>query len=171
MNDLYDYSVPALLRGLEGAKNIVTKSKEFAAEKGMTDADFLQLRLTPDMFPFVKQIQVVSDNAKGAVCRLSGTENPSYPDTEDSFDSLMVRVDATIAFIKSVSESAFEGAKDRKIVLPFLPTMYLTSHDYLQQFLLPNFYFHVTTAYDIARMVGVPLTKSDFANELSFKTL
>jgi hypothetical protein len=166
MNDLYEYSVPALLRGLSGAENILRTSAEFITQKGIDESTFLQSKLAPDMFPFVKQI-----HAKGAVSRLGGVENPVYPDSEESIAALITRVQTTIKFVEHVQKSSFDDAMDRKIVLPFLPSKYLTAHAYLQEFLLPNFYFHLTTAYGIARMVGVPLTKSDFAGVLSFNDL
>ncbi len=171
MNDLYSYSIPAILRGLSASKTIIQKSKAWVAENGMDESTFIQTRLYADMFPFIKQIQIVTDNAKGAVSRLSSTENPKFDDTEDSFDSLITRIEKTESFIKGVPESAYEHADLMQVVLPFMPTRYLTGRDYLQQFLLPNFYFHVTTAYDIARMQGVPIAKPDYMGELSMHDL
>ncbi len=171
MNDIYTYTVPIFIKSLGGLKNVLVKAGAYAKEKGMNEADFLADRLAPDMFPLVKQVQVVCDNAKGAVARLSGAEAPKYEDTEKTFSELLVRIDRTVEFIQSIPESAFAGAATRQIVLPYYKDKYLTGFDYTREYALPNFFFHLVTAYGLVRKNGVPVGKADYANGISFKDL
>ena len=171
MNEIYTYTVPVFIKSLGGLKNVLAKAKAFAKEKGMSEADFLADRLAPDMFPLVKQVQTACDNAKGATARLSGGETPKFDDTEQSFSELLERVDKTIEFIQSVPESAFKDAATRQIILPYYKDKYLTGFDYAREYALPNFFFHLVTAYGIVRKSGVPIGKADYANNISFKDL
>ncbi len=171
MNDIYTYTVPVFIKSLGGLKNVLAKAEVFAKEKGMSEADFLADRLAPDMFPLVKQVQTACDNAKGATARLSGGEAPKFEDTEQSFSELLERVDKTIEFIQSVPESAFKDAATRQIILPYYKDKYLTGFDYAREYALPNFFFHLVTAYGIVRKSGVPIGKADYANNISFKDL
>jgi hypothetical protein len=123
----------------------------------------LGAKLADDMFPLTRQVQVASDNAKGAVSRLAGREIPKWEDNEASFAELQARIAKTLDYLASFGAADFEGAADREIeiktsrgALTFTGTRYLLHHA------LPNFYFHVTTAYDILRHEGVPLGKPDF---------
>ena len=156
---------------LGGLKNVITKCEQFAHEKGMTDADFISAKLAPDMFSFSRQIQISTDNAKGAVARLTGTEAPKYEDTEATFSELQARIDKTIEYIKSVPESAFVGAAERQVTLPYFPGKFMNGFGYALEYVVPNFFFHVTTAYAIARMNGVTLGKSDYLNGLPLQDL
>jgi hypothetical protein len=116
------------------------------------------------MFPLVRQVQIATDNAKGAIARLSGTENPKFEDTETSINELLERIDRAIAFIKSVPEDAFEGAEERRIELPYFKGKYFLGFDYLREYALPNFFFHVVTAYGILRKNGISIGKADYIN-------
>ena len=171
MNDIYTYSVPLFIKSLGGLKTVLTKAEAHAKEAGIAEADFLADRLAPDMFPLVKQVQVACDNAKGATARLAGVEAPKYEDTEATFAELQARIDKTLAFIQSVPEGAFEDAATRQIVLPYFPDKYMTGFDYLREYVLPNFFFHVVTAYAIVRKNGAPIGKADFANNPTFRDL
>jgi uncharacterized protein len=171
MNDIYTYSVPLFINALQGLKKVLTKAEAHAKEKGIDEATMLQDRLAPDMFPLAKQVQVASDNAKGATARLSGTEAPKYEDTEKTFADLQARIDKTLVFIQSVPEAAFAGAAERQIVLPYFSDKYLTGFDYAREYVLPNFFFHVVTAYGIIRKNGVDIGKADFAGNISFRDL
>jgi hypothetical protein len=168
-NPMYEFSAPIFIKQLGGLKNILTKSEAFCREKGMSEEEFLNLRLWEDMFPFVKQVQVACDNAKGATARLAGVEVPSYEDNEKTFAELQARVDKTLEFVKSVPESAFANAETAKVSLPYWKGKHTDGFTYLRQYALPNFLFHTVTAYDIARKTGVPVGKSDYINGLELK--
>lgn len=161
--DMYHASVPIVLRALTNLKSILGKAEAWAAEKNVKEATVLNARLALDMLPFVAQIRIVSDNAKGLAARLGGVENPAYADEETTFAELHERLQKTIDFVSSVPQSGFEGAEGREIVLKFPSrTMEFTGLSYLTGFAIPNIFFHVTTAYAILRHSGVPLGKSDF---------
>ncbi len=161
--NMYNASVPVVLRALTSLKGILTRAETWAQEKGVKDATVLNARLALDMLPFSKQIQIVSDNAKGIAARLGGVENPSYADDETTFAELQTRLDKTIAFVKSVDAKGFEGSESREVVMKFPnKTMEFTGFSYLTGFAIPNFFFHVSTAYAILRHSGVPLGKADF---------
>ena len=156
---LYDASAPVFVRALTNLSALMDK----ALAQGFDEAKLLEARLAPDMRPFPSQIQLASDSAKGAVARLTGTDNPSMADTETSFAELKARIDATVAFIKSVDASAFEGGQDRDVVLKFPGgEQHFKGGAYLTGFALPNFFFHVTTAYALLRAAGVEIGKRDY---------
>ena len=161
--DMYKASVPVVLNALTNLKAILSKSEAWAAEKNIKDATVLNARLALDMLPFSKQIQLVSDTAKGVAARLGGVENPSYADDEASFAELHERLQKTIDFVKSVDATGFAGSESRDIVLKFPSrTIEFKGLDYLTGFAIPNMFFHVTTAYAILRHSGVPLGKADY---------
>lgn len=156
---LYDASAPVFVRALTNLSALMDK----ALAQGFDEAKLLEARLAPDMRPFPNQIQLASDSAKGAVARLTGTDNPSMADTETSFAELKARIDATVAFIHSVDRSAFEGGEDRDVVLKFPGgEQHFKGGAYLTGFALPNFFFHVTTAYALLRAAGVEIGKRDY---------
>jgi hypothetical protein len=148
----------ASLRMLNNLLAIITK-----AEASPEAAKLLEARLAPDMHELTRQFQMLSDSAKNGVARLSGQTPPAMPDTEKTFAELKARLQKTIDFVKSVDASAINGSEDREVVLKF-PNgeMKFTGLDYLNHFLLPNFYFHSATAYAILRNQGLPVGKMDF---------
>lgn len=156
---VYAASAPVFVRALNNTAAIIDK----ALAAGLDETAILEARLAPDMHPFPRQIQMASDAAKGAVARLAGVEVPSMPDTETTLAELKARIAKTVAFIESVDASAYEGAEDREIVLKF-PNMELkfTGAEFLTSFALPNFFFHITTAYALLRATGAPIGKMDF---------
>jgi uncharacterized protein len=161
--NMYAASVPVVLNALNNLKKILTKAEAWATEKGVKEETVLNARLALDMLPFVKQIQIASDNAKGIAGRLGGVDVPSFADTEATFAELHERLQKTIDFVKSVDAKGFEGSETRELVLKFPNrTMEFTGLSYLTGFAIPNFFFHVTTAYAILRHSGVPLGKPDF---------
>lgn len=161
--DMYKASVPVVLNALTNLKAILSKAEAWATEKNIKDATVLNARLALDMLPFSKQIQLVSDTAKGVAARLGGVENPSYADDEASFAELHERLQKTIDFVKSVDATGFAGSESRDIVLKFPSrTIEFKGLDYLTGFAIPNMFFHVTTAYAILRHSGVPLGKADY---------
>lgn len=156
---LYDISAPLFLSGLKTLSVLLDK----ALASGVPESELLEARLAPDMLPLLKQVQLASDTSKGAVARLAGVENPSMADTEATFAELKDRLARTIAFIESVDPAKFEGGVDRDVTVS-LPTYDLKwkGADYLRQFALPNFYFHVTVLYAILRNKGVVIGKRDY---------
>ena len=161
--DMYQASIPVLIRMLNNLKKVLQKGEKFANSRKIDETVLLNARLAPDMFPLTRQIQIATDNAKGCAARLAGKKVPSYKDNEQTFKQLYQRLDRTLAFLKKADPKAFTGAENRDIVLQF-PSMTLNfkGQDYLNYFVFPNFYFHVTTAYAILRHNGVALGKQDY---------
>jgi uncharacterized protein len=160
---MFDASVPALLQGLKGLKTVLAKAEAHAEAKKIDPAAFLQARLYPDMFTLVRQVQIATDFAKGAAGRLAGAELPVFEDVETSFGELQARVAKAATFIEGLSPAAFEGSDAREVSLKRRgETVSFPGKDYLLLQALPNFWFHVTTAYAILRHNGVELSKSDY---------
>jgi hypothetical protein len=147
--------------------SVLTKAEAYAKEKGENVDSYLELKLAPDMLPLTKQVHIATDMAKGGAARLAGVEVPAYEDNETSVAQLKARLTKTIAFLKSVEASKFAGAEDREIHLKFPQReFHFSGKDYLNNWVLPNVYFHITTGYDILRQKGVPLGKQDFLGGL-----
>ncbi|RYE01778.1 MAG: DUF1993 domain-containing protein [Sphingomonadales bacterium] len=160
---LYDISVPAFLRGFAAMAAFLEKGRVWADEQGVPHEELLNARIYEDMAPLTSQIQRVSDGAKLAVARLAEVQGPAMPDTEASFAELQARIAATVDFIKSVPRERIDGREDAEIVLKLPNTeLKFTGRSYVTGFALPNFYFHVTTAYALLRMKGVPVGKRDY---------
>lgn len=166
--DIYQASVPVFANSLRNMSAWLDKA---ASEK--PEAALLEGRLAPDMYPLPRQFQAASDGAKGAVARLAGIEAPSMPDTEATFAELKERIAKTVAFIEGITPEALTDAAEREIVLKFPNGMgfRFTGAQFLTGFALPNFYFHVTTAYAILRAGGVGLGKIDFLQHLGAPNL
>ena len=160
---IYKLSVPVFLRGLSTLSGLLDKAEVHARENGTSVEDFVNARLAPDMLPLAGQIQRISDTSKGAIGRLTALETPSFPDTEQTFVELRERVANTAAFLKTVTPSDMEDSAARDVTLSFKTfKATFSGDDYLVKFALPNFYFHLTTAYDILRNQGVALGKPDY---------
>jgi hypothetical protein len=139
------------------------KAEEHAAAKKIDPAVFVNARLAPDMFALSRQVQSASDSAKGCAARLAGMEVPRYEDTESTFPELQARISKTVAFMQGVSPEAIAGSEERRIVLKLRgQETSFSGQAYLLTFALPNFFFHVVTAYDILRHNGVEIGKADF---------
>ncbi|HWT55250.1 MAG TPA: DUF1993 domain-containing protein [Rhodocyclaceae bacterium] len=166
---MYQASIPVFIRGLENLSHILAKGAAHAEAKKVDPSVFITSRLYPDMFALARQVQIASDTAKGAAARLSGIENPSFADTESTFPELQERIAKTIVFLKSIKPEQIDGSEDRPVVLPTRSRgdIHFTAQNYLLQQALPNFYFHVTTAYAILRHNGVELGKWDFYGNFS----
>jgi hypothetical protein len=160
---IYDASVPVFVRSLTNMRAWLDKA---AQEKD--EAALMEARLAPDMRPLPAQYQMASDSAKNALARLTGTDAPSMPDTEQSFAELRDRCDRTIDYLRSFNPESLAGSADREVVIKFPNgTGYrFAGAEYLAGFALPNFFFHVTTAYAILRNAGVSLGKPDFLQHL-----
>jgi len=160
---MYQASVPVFQRTLNALSAILDKAVAHALQERIDAATLLTARLAPDMLPFTSQVQIATDHAKGAAARLAGREVPKYPDTEQTFDELKARIAKTLDFIGSVPAAEIDGSEEREIALTIggNPRTF-KGQPYLLHFALPNFYFHVTTAYDLLRHKGVPIGKRDF---------
>jgi hypothetical protein len=160
---MYTASTPRLANTLKNLSAILTKAEAHAAARKIDPAVLLGARLYPDMFALTRQVQIACDTAKGAIARLAGLEIPKHEDTEQTFAELQQRVAKVIAFIESVSPQQIDGSEDRKITLTLRgQETVFTGLQYLMGFVLPNFYFHSVTAYDILRHNGVEIGKRDF---------
>ena len=160
---MYNATVPVLVHGLKNLSTILKAGADHAKDKGIDPAVLVNARLYPDMFPLARQVQIATDMAKGGAARLAGVEIPSYPDTETSFPELQKRLARTIAFVKSVSAAQLAGSAARDIQLQLrVGSIGFSGQAYLLGWVMPNFYFHATTAYNILRHNGVVLGKWDF---------
>jgi hypothetical protein len=160
---MYQASAPVFIQGLKGLITVLRKADAHAAAKGYDPAALLQARLYPDMFPLTKQVQICSDFAKGAVARLAGEEPPAWPDTETSFADLIERAEKTVAYVGAFAAARVEGSEDRDITLVRRgETSIVKGRPYLFEQAMPNFYFHLTTAYAILRHNGVEVGKKDY---------
>lgn len=157
------------VRSLNALKNILNKAKSHAHNYKFDENKYLDLKLAPDMFNFTKQVQMATDNAKGAAARLTGSEIPAYPDTEKTMEELLARVDKTINYLASFKEEQFSNYESSKATFPWYPNAYLSGRDYLTSFALPNFYFHLSLTYSLLRNAGVQLGKGDYLGEINWK--
>ena len=160
---MYDASLPLFIRMLGNLSAILHKAEAYAAERKIEPGVLLNARLAPDMYPLLRQVQIASDSVKGCAARLAGIDIPSYADSESSFAELQARIAKTQAFLGSVTAAQLAGSEGKSITLNF-PGMELkfTGQEYLLHFVLPNFYFHLTTAYAILRHNGLDIGKMDF---------
>jgi hypothetical protein len=160
---MYQTSVPRLANMLRNLSAILDKAQAHAEARKIDPAVLVNSRLYPDMFPMKRQVQIACDTAKGVVARLAGMEAPKHEDTEETFAELKARIAKTIDFIQTLKPAQIDGSEDKNIHLKlgqrevdYKGMQYLLGHA------LPNFYFHVTTAYDILRHNGVELAKRDY---------
>ena len=160
---LYQASVPVYIRQLNGLSAILQKAIGYCAERKIEPAALLHDRLYPDMFTLLRQVQIACSHAERGTSRLAGLEPPAREGKEASLEDLAARVATAIAYVKSVDPKKMEGMEDRDITFPVGPEqMTLKGADYLLHFSMPNFYFHMTTAYNILRHNGVQIGKTDF---------
>ena len=164
---MYISSVPFFLMMLSALAGIIDKTIAHAEAKKIDQAVYAGARLYPDMFPFTRQITIATDHAKGASARLAGVEVPKFDDTEVTLADLKARLQKTLDFIATLKPEQFAGAETRDITIPLRagPTTF-KGQPYLLHFALPNFYFHVTTAYAILRHSGIEIGKPDFIHQI-----
>jgi hypothetical protein len=160
--NIYDLTVPQLQKTLHNLDSWIGTAIKHAEAKKFPIENLIHARLAPDQFTLVRQIQTACDNAKFVAGRLSGKEWPSHPDTETTLPELRVRIAAVQSYLEGFKAEDFAGAEDRKISLPWMEGKWMPGHEYVTQFALPNFYFHVVTAYAILRHNGVSLGKQDY---------
>ncbi len=160
---MYAASAPAFIQGLKGLDIVLDKAAAYAAAKKVDPSVLLQTRVYPDMFAFARQIQIATDGAKGCMARLSGQTAPVFEDTESTIEELKARVAKTIAYIESFKAADIDGSEERDIVLKFPgSTFEFKGQAFLVTWAMPNFWFHVTTAYALMRGVGVDVTKGNY---------
>lgn len=172
--NLHSVTVPMIIKHLRALKMSLQKTQEYVDSKKLSwttfDEAILHDRLIFDQFPLLQQVQIACDNAKGGVARLAQVDIPVYEDTEKTFQELYARIDKTLAFIDTITPEQIAGKEDIRITLPYYPDQYLTGFDYATQQLIPNFLFHVVTAYSIMRKNGVPLGKQDYMGTVPWRT-
>ncbi len=160
---MYSASVPVYVQFLTALAGVLKKAEEHCAAKKIEPSVLVTARLSPDMYALARQVQIASDHAKGSVARLAGVEVPSFADTEATFAELQARIAKTLAYVQGFKPAQIDGSDDKNVVLEMRTSkLELKGADYLTRFALPNFFFHVTTAYDILRHAGVDVGKRDF---------
>jgi uncharacterized protein len=163
--------IPAIEIGLNALSGVLDKAAAFGAAKKIDSSVLLNTRLAPDMFPLTRQVQVATDLAKNGAARLAGVEPPRFEDKETTIDELKARLAKTVAFLKTLDAKQIDAAADRQITFPLGPTNKgeMRGDDYLNHFILPNVYFHLTAAYAILRHCGVDIGKQDFLGAIPLK--
>ena len=164
---MYQASVPLMTRMLTNLKGIVQKAADHAKAKKIDESALLNARLFPDMFVFTRQVQIACDFARATGARLAGVEPPAYEDSEQSLAELVARIERSIEYLGTLKAQQIDGSEAREIVRPVRgePKKF-TGINYLLQFALPNFFFHVTTAYAILRHSGIEIGKNDYIGAL-----
>ena len=160
---MHQASAPVFIRALKGLSTVLRKAAAHADAKGFDPVALLQARLYPDMFPLARQVQICTDFAKGAVARLAGEEPPGWADEEMNFAELIARVEKTAAYVGAFAADRIDGSEEREITLVRRgESSVVKGQSYLLDQAMPNFYFHLTTAYAILRHNGVEVGKKDY---------
>ncbi|TAL02426.1 MAG: DUF1993 domain-containing protein [Rhodospirillaceae bacterium] len=159
---MYQISIPGIVRILNSISGIIDKAVAHCEARKIDPAVMINFRLAADMLPFSKQIQIMTDQAKGMAGRLAGVEIPKYADTETTFAELKARIARTVDYLNSFKPAQIDGSEDKEIVLKAGLDMKFKGLAYMTTFANPNIYFHAATAYDILRHLGVELGKRDF---------
>jgi hypothetical protein len=171
MMSMSNASIPVFEIGLNALSALLDKAEAYAAAKSIDTTVLLNTRLFPDMFTLTQQVQSACDQAKNGCARLAGIiDPPRYEDNEKTIPELKARIARTVAFVKTLDMKQIEESADREITFPLGPNKgHMKGADYLNHFAVPNFYFHVTTAYDILRHCGVDIGKRDFMGAIPMK--
>jgi hypothetical protein len=165
-------SLPVFEIGLKALDAVLDKAAAHAAAKKVESSVLLGWRLAPDMYPLTRQVQIVCDQAKNGSARLAGIDPPKFADDETTLEALKERIARTLSFVKGVDAKAIDGASEREISFPLGQNKgQMKGADYLIHFVLPNFYFHLTAAYAIARNFGVDVGKRDFIGGIPLKLI
>ena len=160
---MYQASIPQFVKMLTNLSNILKKSEAFAKEMNIDGAVLINDRLAPDMFPLSKQIQIACDQVKNGMARLAGVESPKFDDHESTFEQLQERIEKTIVFAKAITPAQLEGSETKEIKFSIKEWNFeFVGEQYLLTWIIPNLYFHITTAYNILRHNGVQIGKSDY---------
>ena len=160
---MYQASVPVFVRALTNLRHVFQKGEAHAKSKNVSDEVLLQTRLIPDMLPLVKQVQIACDMACRGTARLAGAEPKSFEDNETTLPQVYARIDAAIEYVRTFKPEQIDGSETRAIHLKMRNgEMDFSGQDYLLGFIIPNLFFHCTTAYDLFRGMGVEIGKNDF---------
>jgi uncharacterized protein len=164
-------ALPVFEIGLTALSGVLDKAEGFASSKKIDSSVLLRSRLSPDMFDLIRQVQIATDQAKNGASRLAGVEAPRHEDNETTIDQLKERIAKTVAYLKTLDQKQIDASVDREITFPLGPTNkgHMKGADYLNHFVLPNFYFHLTVAYAILRHNGVEVGKRDFLGAIPMK--
>lgn len=160
--NLYDATVPIFTKFLTNLDRWIDKGVAYAKERSFDPEIYAGMRLAPDQFSFLRQVQAACDGAKYCCAKLTGKEPPSHPDTEQTLDELRARIKTCLAYLETFTRDDFVGAEDRRCSHTWMQGKAMRGGDYLDHYALPNFHFHCTVAYEILRHAGVPLGKIDF---------
>ncbi len=173
MQTMSKASIPVFETVLNALSAILDKAEAHAGAKKFEPAVLLSMRLAPDMFALTRQVQAAVDQAKNGAARLAGVEPPKFEDTESTIAQLKERIAKTIAFLKTLDTKAIDASADREITFPLGPTKkgQMQGDEYLNHFVLPNFYFHATSAYAILRHAGADIGKRDFLGNIPIKRI
>jgi hypothetical protein len=164
---MYDISIPMFIHMLQSMSVLLQKGAAYAAAKKIDPATLPNSRLFPDMLPLAAQVQIATDSAKGCAARLAGQQSPVYEDNEKTLEELIARVQKTIDYLNTFNPLQINGAETRTIEFKLGGyTLKFNGQDYLQNFAIPNFYFHVTTTYNILRHNGVDIGKQDYLGKI-----
>lgn len=166
---LYDSTVPQFTKTLRNLKAILAKGAAFAESKKIDPQVLPMARLAPDQFTLIKQVQIACDTAKFFGSRLTGKEAPTHNDKETTMEDLQERIESTLSYLNQLSAKDFAGADTKQITTPRWEGKWLTGADYAVHYATPNFYFHVTVAYEILRHNGVEIGKKDYLGEMPYK--
>jgi uncharacterized protein len=165
-------SLPVFEIGLNAISAVLDKAAAHAAAKKIDMSVILGWRLAPDMFPITRQVQIACDMAKNGGARLANVEPPKFEDTETTLDEIKARIAKTLAFLKTLDKAAMDASSDREITFPLgADKGQMKGADYLNHFVLPNFHFHLTTAYGLIRSCGVDIGKRDFIGSIPLKMI
>ncbi|MBI5457995.1 DUF1993 domain-containing protein [Candidatus Kaiserbacteria bacterium] len=171
--NLYTVTIPPMMKALGALSKILDKAAAYAESKKTPKRAFEEAlmndRLVFDQFPFAAQVRIACDNAKGGAARLAEVEIPAFEDNEKTIAELQARIEKTLAFLKTIKPEQVIGKEAIQVSLPYWDGKHTTAFEYVTEYLLPNFFFHVTTAYAILRKNGVPLGKSDYIGGLPLK--
>ena len=166
---LYDLTVPQFIKMLKNLNRILDIAAQFAEAKKIDTEVLLHSRLAPDQFNLIRQVQIACDTAKLGVSRLTAKEAPIHEDNEKTLPEVKARIEDVIKYLTTFKPEDFNGALERKISQPRWEGKYLTGAEYLAQHVLPNIYFHISTAYSILRHNGVEIGKKDYLGEMPYK--
>lgn len=166
---MYEWTIPQFIKMLNNLSRIMDKAAQYADSKKFDVEVLMHSRLAPDQFHFIRQVQIACDTAKFCVGRLCGKETPTFEDNEKTFTETKARIEKVLSYLKTYSAKDFTGCEERRIQNPRWEGKTLSGTEYAIQHAIPNFYFHVTTAYSILRHNGVDVGKMDYIGQLPLK--
>lgn len=165
--EIYEITLPVFIKYLRSVQRWLDKAVAHAEQKKFDPEVLLQARLAPDQFPLLRQVTAACDTAKWAAAKLAGQEGPAHPDTETTLAELRTRLQTVISYLETFKPEDYVGAAERLCQHAWMQGKSVRGSDYVKEFVLPNFFFHVTSAYQLLRHNGVPLGKPDFLSRLT----